>query len=255
MRTVFGFLALGLAVSIGAAQAAPELGIRDGAIVLKNKGKTKAIPEGDLSVQAVTAADDAEDEAPKLRYLPINAETGKAFGIKSGVYLFDETGKQAGFVPYEGADEVGQVRQSPQGHVLAIDGGTWVERSWSFFSYPDIKSLALVTYYQAEEPVPALLWDSDGGAFFNSVRTDDQSRTCDYDLCGPKSVKHISFLDGAETTLIAGTDLCDYELAPPSAGQMYIGVRKLCLPSIDAWKTYPEDASRRVIKVRPPAAG
>lgn len=252
MQRVLGFLALGLAISLEAAQAAPELGIRDGEVVLKNKGRTKALPADDFIVQAAKIADGSEDDPAGPFYVGIGADAGKPQGLAAGLYLFDAEGRQVAFVADEEADMTGEVRRSPYGRVLAVDKGNSFERSWSFYAWPDMRPLAETAYLVPDQDAPALLWDDDDGALFTIIKSADQSRQCDYESCGLKSVAYLSFTDGKSRTVMAGSDLCDYQLTGWSSSRRTAEVEKLCLPSVKAWRSIPEDASRATVKVRLP---
>ncbi|MFU2208931.1 hypothetical protein [Solidesulfovibrio sp. C21] len=252
MKKLAAILAGCLLVCAVSAQAAPALRLAGNRLVLENKGKATTLSTKDFPVEAVK---DAQGKPlAGLRYCGIGAAGGKAHGLAPGLYLFDATGRMTAFAPTEAAEFCAEVRLSPGATVLAMDSGTWLVRSWFFLSYPGMKPLGEVAYYQAEDK-PALLWEGDDGALFSSMETQGHKRICDYDPCGPVSVRAYSFKTRKATTLLAGTDLCDYTLTgfTPKGGM--VAADKRCLPSAKAWKAFPQNVPAQRITVKEAVAG
>ena len=224
------------------ALAAPALHLKDNTVVLENNGKKTELPGDTFAPQDVQGAD--------LRFVATGSDGKDAFSIEPGLYLFDKAGKMVAFMPSEEAEMCSEVRLSPKGDILAMDVGAWLVRSWFFYTYPGLKELGSVEYYQAEE-MPALLWNGETGALFSSMSHAPHSRQCDYDPCGPVSVSAYSFKNRNVKTLLQGTDLCDFILADfaPDAGGFV--AEKLCLPSAAAWRAFPVNASVESISVNP----
>lgn len=229
-------------------QAAPALKFSDGNIVLVAQGKTTLLPPDAFPLMPVW--DTAGAPTANLFYCGVGKEIGKPYGMAAGLYLFNARGEAAGFIPTEAAEFCSEVRLSPGNTVLAMDSGAWLVRSWFFYTYPGLKELGSVEYYQAEE-MPALLWNGETGALFSSMSHALHSRQCDYDPCGPVSVSAYSFKNRNVKTLLQGTDLCDFILADfaPDAGGFV--AEKLCLPSAAAWRAFPVNASVESISVNP----
>jgi len=217
------------------AQAAFTLRLTDNRLVLENEGKAMPLSVEDFPVDAVKDA--AGKPLPGLRYCGIGVDSGKAHGIAPGLYLFDAHGRNVAFGSTDAAEFCSEVRLSPGKTVLAMDSGTWLVRSWFFFSYPDMKPIGEVGYYQAEGK-PALLWEVDAGVYFSSRETMGHKRTCNYDPCEPISVRAYSFKTGKDKTVLAGTDLCDFTLTGFSPERGVVEADKLCLPAVKAWKEY-----------------
>jgi hypothetical protein len=119
---------------------------------------------------------------------------------------------------------------------------------WYFYTFPGLKPLGSVAYFQAGEK-PGLLWNGDAGVLFSSMNAASHHRQCGYDPCGPVSVRAYSFKNQKSTTLLQGTDLCDYTLTHFSSDAGEVDAEKLCLPSAAAWKDFPEHAPVESISV------
>lgn len=238
MQKIAAMLVVCLLACTVPALATPGLRLQDNRLVLENNGKTTPLPEETFPVESVKDA--AGKPLPGLRYCGIGADGGKAHGLAPGLYLFDAQGKKVAFAPTEAAEFCSEVRLSPGKTVLAMDSGGSLIRDWCFFAYPDMKPLGEVSYYQAENK-PALLWEGDDGVLFSSMETEAHKRTCGYDPCGPVSVRAYSFKSHKATTVLAGTDLCDFTLTGYSPERGTVEADKRCLPSAKAWEEYPQN--------------
>ncbi len=223
------------------AVAGPTLYLKDGAVVLKNAGKTTVLPEGpSYKPQKVSGSD--------MFFLGTNLEAKERFGLEQGLYLFDKTGKMIAFAPSEAAEFCADVSFSPTGNILAMDSGATLVRSNFFFSYPSLKPMGEIVFYQLSEK-PSFFWNNDTGILFSSMQVDNPGRACGYDPCGPVSVEYHSFKDSKTTSVMAGTPECDYTIAGFDAGKGVVSIDKLCLPSADAWKKFPENVPPQTITV------
>lgn len=229
-------------------QAAPVLQLSDGNLVLAAQGTSTVLPPHIFPVMPVLDA--AGVQTSMLSFCGVGGESGKPYGMAAGLYLFNVRGEAAGFIPTDAAEFCSEVRLSPGNTVLAMDSGTWLVRSWFFYTYPGLKALGRVEYYQAEEK-PGLLWNGDAEVLFSSMSPDSHHRNCDYDPCGPVSVSTYSFTNRKVKTLLQGTDQCDFTLADaaPDAGGFL--AEKLCLPSAAAWRAFPATAPVETVSVNP----
>jgi hypothetical protein len=247
-------LVLSLTVFAASAQASPLLRLQDNQLVIEVNAKATPLSTHEFPVNAVKDAEG--NPLPGLRSCEVGVNGGKTIGVAPGLYIFDANGVQTAFAPTEAAEFCSETRLSPGKKVLAMDSGTWCIRDWLFFSYPDMKPLGMVSYYQNDNN-PALLWKGDEGVFFSSLEDgpDKRKRVCDYDPCGPISTRYHSFKSGEAKTLLAGTDLCDYTLTGFSPEPGEIEADKRCLPSIEAWKEFPQNAPVEHITAKVAAPG
>lgn len=213
-------------------------------VLVLNKGKSTPLSQ-DMFPAALI-------EGTEFRFCGIGEDDAKQYGVKPGLYIFDRQGKNIVFTPTESAEFVGEVRLSPKGGILAMDSGTSLIRSWEFFSFPGMKPMGEVVYFSADEK-PGLIWTGEEGVLFSSMETDEPGRACGYDPCGPVSVMYHTFKDNKTTSLLAGTDLCDYMLAGYQENDGTISVDKLCLQSAKEWEVYPyEDKTPEKMTVKLP---
>ena len=240
MNKVFLLLCL-LMLWAAPAVAAPALYLKDGTVVVKNDGKTTVLPEDpSYKPQKVSGSD--------MFFLGTNPEGKELFGLEQGLYLFDKTGKNTAFIPSEPAELCADVSFSPTGNILAMDSGATLVRSNYFFGYPSLKPMGEIVFYQLYEK-PSFFWNNDAGILFSSMQVDNPGRACGYDPCGPVSVEYHSFKDGKTTAIMAGTPECDYTIAGFDAEKGVVSIEKLCLPSADAWKEFPENVPTQTITV------
>ncbi|MDL2271511.1 hypothetical protein LJC23_00575 [Desulfovibrio sp. OttesenSCG-928-I05] len=238
MRTAL--LALLLLFPATFAIAAPDFSLKDGTVTVRAEGKAVTISEEDFMVTPVENSD--------LRYGGAGEDAAAELGIPMGLYLFDASGRGVGYVETEEIEFSYTAQLSPGGTVLALDSGTWLVRSWSFFSYPDLKPLGEPISYYDSENRPSLLWNGDNVVYFSSMSMDESERTCEYDPCGEVSVSRYDLAAGELSTVMEGTPLCDYTLAGLADGQL--SIEKLCLPALEDWKTAPEGKPFDTVRVK-----
>ena len=207
--------------------ASGHVSVKNGQVFVERDGKTTPVSKDTMTPDAVGNS--------TLLYVTVGEEDAKPLGLKGGLYIFDAEGKAAGFAPSEAAEFCGQVSMAPGGTVLAMDSGTWLIRSWSFFSYPDMKPMGEVEYYQVDEITP-IFWKGDTEALFTTMETETE-RACDYDPCGPTSIKRHDLASGKTSIILAGTTLCDYVMFSLDGDTITAGKR--CLPNAEAWKNFP----------------
>lgn len=223
------------------AVAAPTLYLKGNTVVVENDGKTTALPEDpSYKPQKVSGSD--------MLFLGTNPEAQEQFDLEQGLYLFDKTGKMIAFIPSESAEFCADVSFSPTGNILAMDSGVTLMRSNYFFSYPSLKPMGEIDFYQLSEK-PSFFWNNDEGILFSSIQVDNPGRACGYDPCGPVSAEYHSFKDGKAKVIKAGTPECDYTITGFDAEKGVVSIEKLCLPSADAWKEFPENVPSQTITV------
>lgn len=245
MRNLFLLLCLCVVLPFSA-QAAPTLQVQGEKIVLSNKGKTQTLPADDFELSAVEGAD--------MRFLPIGDEAKETFGLDVGIYLFNKEGKQVKFIPMEFPESCVDVRFSPKGDIIALDNGSSMIRTWSFFTYPEMKALSETSYVQPEDD-PSLIWNGNDVVLFSMLDESITGRSCGYDPCGPISVKTLNLRDGKAATLLSGTPECDYTMTGFDPAKGEVTARKICLASGKAWEDYPDNPPTQSVKVSINKAG
>ena len=223
-------LCLAMAVQAVAATGSNSLMLDKGVISLLREGKTVSLPEPFSTPSQVTGAD--------LQFVGFGENDAGIRGIKAGLYLFKGRGAPVAFLPGPDAEFCAAVQLSPDGKVLAVDSGTWLVRDWAFFSWPNLRPMGSVAYYD-QDSSPPLVW-TPGGVLFTSI-TGNSGRTCDYDPCGPTSVVYLNFAAGKKHILLAGTDLCNYTARGLQSDGITASVLELCLPSVSDWATPPSE--------------
>lgn len=217
-------------------------------IVLQDQGLTITRGETRVTLPKESGAILPVQNA-SLRAVQISPEEAEQYGLDAGLYLFDTAGEATVFVAEDSGDPCAEVALSPDGKVLAVDSGTWVIRSWTFYTYPALKNLGGVTYRDDQKP---LLWLGSNTVLLHTQEDVDQRRQCDYDPCGPISVERVDLWPFTTTPLSRGTDLCDFTIE--RLDNDVLTLNKTCAPSLEAWGQ-ETDASRtteQVVKhVRP----
>ncbi len=230
---------LALLLSVSAHAAVPDVGVRDGRAVAMLDGKAIALSEEEFPLQPVRNA--------ALRFMTVGEDQAKK-NLPVGLYLFDAKGALTAFLDNPAAEFCSAVSLSPDGKRLAMDSGTFLIRSWNFYAYPEMKPLpnGSVSYLSGEDAVDLIWADNDNVLFTAPTET---ARQCEYDPCEAHSVVRHTLSTGKSATLLAATDLCNYTLRSFADGK--VTADKLCLPNLDAWKSYPENAPVEQITVAP----
>lgn len=250
MRPLILALFIALVATPALAQSnPPDLAIKGGQVVA---GPDQVV----LEKAQVQPVDHSE-----LRFIALGDEDAAPAGRQGGLYLFDPAGKLIAFALTPEAEFCFKASLSPGGKILAMDAGTYLIRSWIFFDAEKAlaptnghpQEMALldndVTYYQPENQ-PDLIWDGDQGVLFSYLDDRSGPRPCDYDPCGPISVMRHDFATGKTLALFEGTDLCDYSLV--SFKDKVVTAKKLCQPSKEAWKTFPQNLPTEQVSITLP---
>ena len=239
MRTLLVVCLFLLLAANVAAAATAQVEIQNGTIVATMKNKELKFSAKDFPLVNV--------ENAELRFTTVGEAQAKESGLDEGVYIFAPTGKLAAFLPMSGAEFCSRLSLSPNGTVLAVDFGVTLVREWSFYSWPTLKKLSKVpaVYFSTQER-PGLIWVNDTAVLLATMNT-KSGRQCGYDPCGSLSVTLYTIANSKTTTVLKGTDLCDY--TPRSLSNGTITASKLCLPSVTDWKEYPEDIPVQTIAV------
>ena len=143
-----------------AAVPGATLNLKDDRIYVESNGKSTLLPQDMFPAQPI--------EGAALRFLGVGEDDGKKYGIAAGLYIFESQGPASAFAPTDLAEYCSEVRLSPSGDILAMDSGTWLIRSWLFFSFPDMKPMGELAYYQPEGK-PALVWAGNKGTLVSSM--------------------------------------------------------------------------------------
>ena len=225
-----------------ASAAAPQIFAKGEKVVVAQGGKEVTMPKGSVELVPVENSD--------LRYISVNEDTGKEFGLVPGIYIFDPAGKLAAHAASEAAEYAMIVSLSPGGTALAMDSGIDLIRDWHFFSYPAMEPLGNgpVSYYQVYEK-PAMLWVSDAQVLFTTIDT-ESTRACGYDPCGPTSVQLYTLATGKAVTLLEGTEKCDYAVTSLADGT--VTASELCLSSGKDWEDFPGDVPTKAVTKKLP---
>lgn len=201
-----------------------------GKAALENNGSTQPLPAEEFEVMKSTGG--------TLRFVTVSEDQLRKRHLKMGLYLFTAEGQPAGFIAGEAASFCHAVFLSPDQKILLMDSGTWLVRNLTAYSFPELKALRKddLSYFSSEGIVD-VAWNGNDAFLFNTLE-ESGGRTCDYDPCGPISVHQYSFATGKETTLKAGTALCDHTLQGVKDGSASIGSR--CMKNVKDWKKFPE---------------
>lgn len=224
-----------------------ELSLKGDQIFLVKDGKSTALNQEMFPAQPV--GDAADDTG--MRFLGVGPDDAKEQGVAFGLYIFKGDGKPVAFAPTENAEFCADVKLSPDGKILAMDAGVALVRNWFFFSYPEMVPLGDTVYYQTPDN-PTLVWTGGKNVLVSVMGLEGHGRSCDYDPCGPVSVSLYVIGTQKSTTLLPGTDLCDYTLTGLAEGGLAATAAELCLPSPEAWKTFPEDKPVKTVSVKLP---
>lgn len=239
---VLGWIFMAFAWSPALA-AGPELNFKDHQLFVEKDGASQALPQDNFSVQPIVGT--------KMFFLALGEDDAGSQGLQAGLYIFENQGRPLAFAPTPEAEYCADVRLSPDGRILAMDAGTWLVRSWFFFSFPDLKPIGDCAYYQIPDH-PDLIWVADRGVLVSTMDEAGHQRSCDYAPCGPVSVKYYAFETLKVKTLWLGTDLCDYTLTGLQDDGQTVTATELCLPSAKAWETVPDPAPTKKVTVKLP---
>lgn len=243
---LFGILfSLVVALPAFAATSGVELNLKGDQVFLVKDGKSTALDQKMFPAQPIDDTD--------MRFLGIGPDDAKKQDIAPGLYIFNGQGKPVAFVDTDLAEFCADVKFSPDGKMLAMDAGMSLNRSWLFFSYPAMKPMGEIGYYQAE-PNPTIIWVGDKGVLVSIMAESDHGRSCEYDPCGPVSVSYYDFKAEKSTKLLVGTDLCDYTLTGLETDGITVTAASLCLPSSKEWKSYPGEKPTKAVTAKLPQA-
>ena len=225
-------LCLAASLPASAAGSGTALSLKGDRIYLVKGSKSTPLNQDAFPAQPI------DDTA--MRFLGVGEDTGKEYGVAAGLYIFDGDGASVAFAPTDAAEFAADVKFSPDGKILAMDAGTWLIRSWFFYSFPDMKPMGEAGYYQPEGK-PGLIWAGNKGVLVSNMAAEGHGRSCGYDPCGPVSVDYYAFAAQKVTRLLPGTDLCDFSLTGLKEDGRTVTAQELCLQSPKAWETFPEN--------------
>ncbi|MGE4538613.1 MAG: hypothetical protein AB7D37_16195 [Desulfovibrio sp.] len=222
---------------------------QNGHLVLRQDGKP--LPEGVATLKPVENAD--------LQFAAIGAYSIEEhkLPLRPGLYLVQPDGRVhyfEGFVPgaqqsgspEEFGDVTDAVSLSPDKTLLAVSGFPTLNGTWCFFSWPDGKPFdhPMVQAFR-DDTSPALLWSGKEQVVVDAMDVGGGKRQCEYDPCGPISVKACDLATGKSTPIFKGTGLCDYRVQSVKNGQ--VTATKRCLRTVAAWKHFPENTPTETV--------
>ncbi len=241
-------LALCLCLISGSALAA-ELAVKDGdAVIIDDAGVEHAVPGDPIGASAVDNSDMTfialtEDDSARLT----------EFGIKPAIYFFNAEGRKVAQFAAEYTDICFAASLSPGKNVIALDSGTWVMRTWQFYSFPDFKPMGGegVSYFSSGEGVD-LIWIDDNQVLYNSLADMHEERKCGYDPCGATSVSIFELSSASIIPIREGTALCDYRLVSLENGAT-INSMEYCREKAEDWSEATEDPTGKPVTDEVPA--
>lgn len=231
MRTLSIALLAAACIFLGARDGAAGATLKDGELSYTANGKTETFTSDEVAAQNVRGSE--------MNFVTLDEEAAARIGKKPTLLIFDASGQLAAetsSIPNVEIEQISALFLSPGGKTLAVDSGTWVVRAWDFVSYPALASKGRgIGYLSPDEGMADMLWVDDDHILTTTI--DEKSgRPCgDYDPCGKRSVVLYQVSSGKTTPVLAGTDLCDYNLASFADNQ--VTAEKACGKKVADWKT------------------
>ncbi len=191
-------------------------------------------------------------ENSNMKFVAIGENDAKEYDLHMGVYIFSEkNGKLVSTIYTELADFVGSVYFSPNGKIIGLDVGTSPVRGFHLYSFPSGKAMGETSFMAVLDENPGFIWVENKGVLTSSLDFDNNERICNYDPCGPISVRYLDFNTQKTSDLLKGTSLCDYLLE--SLDGEVVNAKSICLQTINEWKTQnPFSAPKKGISVNLP---
>ncbi len=250
----FALFALLVCAPVYAQAAEASLVVEGDTLMLLKDGKKQSLPNSMGTMEAVANS--------KLRFTTLSSydEELPKIGVRAGLYLIDPDGKityvntsipdpfaddNSMFTPEMLGDGTFDLTLSPRGDLLALSQSTSPIGQWVFLSYPSL-AYKNSTSYLMNYGDTVLFWPQDNTVILQEIQT-ETDRVCEYDPCGPVSVVAYNIETGKATPLKAGTSLCDYRLQ--SIENNTAKILELCTKSPADWKTFPDEATDKVIEV------
>lgn len=222
------------------------LKLKDGRLVLCHGDRS--LPEGVGTLQPVAHSD--------MRFAVVAAyavEQDK-LPVRAGLYLVGADGEVTYFKCPQGKagpetwETVVAASLSPDKDILALGDFPTLQGTWYFFHWPDVRPLehpSAVGYWESDCESPPLLWSGKRQVVVDVMDVEQCKRLCEYDPCGQVSVVACDLDTGKTRPVFQGTDLCDYHVRSVENGS--VTATKLCLPSVAAWKQFPENAPTEAV--------
>ncbi len=240
-------LALGFMLAAGPIPASAQMTLKSDTLSYKVGQTTKTLP-----LDASQAA--AKVENSDLVFITLtDPEVLTELGKRPGLFFFDKNGALAAEVAGNerfDPEMCAGASLSPGGRTMALDNGTWVVRSWSFFSFPDFTPLG-----PADEPFISYLsqgegrdlaWVDDRTVVLTDLSATLIARPCPADPCEPSDVVLHRLDAWASETLAKGDELCDYRFL--SLSGRTATVEKTCVKKLDDWADEDGSAKRLVTR-------
>ncbi len=227
---VFCMVLLAAALVAAGSRTAPAAAVlKDGALHYEAGGKKTVFAADDAVVEPVRGS--------KLQFVTLDEDAAKRIGKNPSLLVFDASGvlaAETSDIPDVDIEQISDLSLSPAGNILAVSHGTWVVRDWSFLTFPGLAPAGKsISHLSGGEDRADIAW-VDGDRVLVTVLNEKSGRTCgDYDPCGKRSVVMYGIRAGKVTPVLAGTDLCDYELG--SFDGKVVTAHKACAKTVKDW--------------------
>jgi hypothetical protein len=145
-------------------------------------------------------------EGTDLRWLAVSDGAGEEYGLKDGLYVFDDHG--VFFLHHEIA-RCDAFMLSPGSKVVALAEDFPAARWWRFYAWVDMEPLGDIACPPTSED---LFWAGDAGVVCTILESGDYGRTQGNEPRAPRSVAYFDLAGKAEKTLLRGTSRYDYRV-------------------------------------------
>jgi len=145
-------------------------------------------------------------EGTDLCWISVTEDAGEKYGLREGVYVFDERG---GFFLRHLATRCDDLVLSPGGEVVAFAEDSPVARWWRFYTWADMEPLGGVA---CPPDSGELLWAGDAGVVCTVLENGDYGREHGDEPRAPRSAAYFDFASKTERSLLRGTSRYDYRV-------------------------------------------
>lgn len=196
---------------------AAELSLQEGKVVLTDGDKTRVLDE-----REDCCFDFAPIKNSKLSFVKFHGDKAKELGVQNGIHVF-EAGKDIALIPHDYA-AVADIAMSPNGKILAVDGGKSADpvRDWIFYSFPETKKLGTLGYVSSDKGRD-LVWVNDDVVLVMATEAPLSSEPkTGNELLEQVSVVQYSIPEDKKTILFPGTESCGFFLKDFAEGTVFV---------------------------------